>query len=112
MPLSGRANAAKAISFYADDAVMMLDQGSLLEGKQAIQGLLEAMINAKLLPVTKTIIEARTSGDLGFVAGTLTFRMGGGPSIAAKGISFWKRVNGQWKIAYDILNRTGAPPKP
>ena len=90
---------------------MMLDQGSLLEGKQAIQGLLEAMINAKLLPVTKTIIEARTSGDLGFVAGTLTFRMGGGPSIAAKGISVWKRVNGQWKIAYDILNRTTAPPK-
>ena len=64
---------------------MMLDQGPLLEGKQAIQGLLEAMINAKLLTMTRTIIEARTSGDLGFVAGTSTFSMGGGPSIAAKG---------------------------
>jgi ketosteroid isomerase-like protein len=105
-------DAARVASFYADDAIVMPPDQAMVRGRRNVEayyarGFRQDISNFRLLP-----IESAITGAHGFEAGTstLTERKASstrGPDVITtdgKYVVIYKRVNGQWKIAYDIFN--------
>ena len=97
-------------AFYAEDAVMMIERGPMLKGRQQI-------VQQFLLPASKAgvsmsskTIDVAEGGDLGFSAGTAALKAPGA-ALRGKWVSVWKRVQGEWKIAYAIANSDPPPAK-
>ncbi len=99
-------------AFYAGDAVMMIQDGPMLKGRQQIlqQFLLPAAkATANLKSTTKTI-DLSESGDLGYTVGTLEYT-GPAGTLSGKYVAVWKRLQGEWKISYAIANTDPRPAK-
>ena len=85
-----------------------------MKGRSAIQQ--DAARDFKESPeaeLTITPVSSETSGDLGYIQGEFVFK---DRNVHMKGkyVEVWKRVNGEWKILYDIYNSNErpVPPKP
>ena len=83
-----------------------------VKGRNAIQQ--EQEKNFKESPgaeLTITPVSSETSGDLGYIQGEFVFK---DRNVRMKGkyVEVWKRVNGQWKILYDIYNSNERPVPP
>ena len=108
-------NAAKIAGFYTDDAVVMPPNMPMVQGRRDIEAYYKAGFSTnpgimKLRPMESTV-----AGAIGFEAGSSTLSVGGpsGPTSgtsAGKYVVIYKRVNNEWKIAYDIFNND-TPPK-
>jgi uncharacterized protein (TIGR02246 family) len=110
-------DAAKVASFYAEDAVLMPPNAPPIKGKTAIQQDHERLFKeSPSFELTATRLTSETSGDLGYIQGEFIVRRqggsGGGGEVRGKYIEVWKRINGQWKILYDINNANQAPAAP
>ena len=106
-------DAARVASFYAEDAIVMAPDQTMIRGRRNVEayyvrGFRQDVSNFRLVP-----IESRITGSHAFEAGTstLTERKGvsslGEPALVTTGgkyVVIYRRVNGQWKIAYDIFN--------
>jgi len=106
-------DAARIAAFYADDAVVMAPEQTMVQGRRNIQayyvkGFEQDVSDLRLVPM-----ESKTAGDHAFETGTsrLTYRAGSsllsGPGPKAetgKYVVIYKRIAGEWKIAYDIFN--------
>lgn len=106
-------DAAMVASFYADDAVVMPPDQPMVRGRRDVEayyarGFRQDISSFRLVPMESVI-----AGDRGFEAGTslMTERSIassiGGPGLVTTGgkyVVIYRRVNGQWKIAYDIFN--------
>jgi uncharacterized protein (TIGR02246 family) len=95
-------------ALYAEDAVFMPPNGPVVEGRVAIQALLELLPRFTQFEVTIVQIDGR--GDLAFVRATYseTFIVEGTPEpihITGKYVEIWrKQTDGQWLIAVEIFN--------
>ena len=110
-------DAAKVASFYAEDAVLMPPNAPPIKGKKAIQQDHERLFKeSPPFELTATPLASETSGDLGYIQGEFILRRQGasgrGGEVRGKYIEVWKRINGQWKILYDINNANHAPAAP
>jgi len=105
-------DAARVASFYADDAIVMPPDQTMIRRRHVeayyVRGFRQDVSNFRLAPM-----ESRIAGSHAFEAGTstLTERKGvsplGEPALVTTGgkyVVIYRRVNGQWKIAYDIFN--------
>jgi len=106
-------DAARVASFYADDAIVMPPDQTMIRGHRNVEayyvrGFRQDVSNFRLAPMESVI-----AGSHAFEAGTstLTERKGvsplGEPALVTTGgkyVVIYRRVNGQWKIAYDIFN--------
>lgn len=106
-------DAARVAAFYADDAIVMPPNQPMVRGRRAIEsyyarGFQQDVANFRLFP-----IESATNGAQAFEAGRSSLTLGrsaasrGGPDLSTangKYVVIYKRVNDQWKIAYDIFN--------
>ena len=106
-------DAARVASFYADDAIVMPPDQTMIRGRRNVEayyvrGFRQDVSNFRLAPM-----ESGIAGSHAFEAGTstLTERKGVSPlgepalvTIGGKYVVIHRRVNGQWKIAYDIFN--------
>jgi uncharacterized protein (TIGR02246 family) len=106
-------DAARVASFYADDAIVMPPDQAMVKGRSNVEayyarGFRQEIANFRLQP-----IESATTGTHAFEAGTSTLTerrnasaTGGRAEITSDGkyVVIYRRVNGQWKIAYDIFN--------
>ncbi len=103
-------DAVKAAAMYADDAVVMPPDGQMVKGRSAIAARLKSemkgKVTLKLSPSASAI-----SGDQAYEAGTITVALPDGHTLSEKYLVVYKRVGGEWKIAYDIWN-SNAPPTP
>jgi hypothetical protein len=70
------------------------------------------MLKMNPLNSSTKIIEASTSGDIGYTVSTYSMPAGGPVKTAFSGhqLQIWKRVEGQWLIAY-MTWADGPPPK-
>ena len=106
-------DAARVASFYADDAIVMPPNQPMVRGRRNIEsyyarGFQQDISNFRLFPM-----ESAINGAQAFEAGrsSLTARRSassrGGPGLntaSGKYVVIYKRVNDEWKIAYDIFN--------
>lgn len=93
----------KLAEFFAEDVVVMVPGGPILRGRQQVARLvLFAAPKPEFSVVSKTI-DLAESGDLGYSAGINRIE-GPAGSSSGKWVHVWKRVQGQWKIAYAIAN--------
>jgi uncharacterized protein (TIGR02246 family) len=101
----------KAVSFYADDAMQMPDNGPLVKGKDNIRAGWQKMLAlpGPGLTFVTTGVEVARSGDLAYEYGTYDFatqnKQGKITDEQGKYIVVWKKQpDGSWKVAADIDN--------
>ena len=96
-------DAPRVAAFYAEDAIVMPPDQPMVRGRQNIEayyarGFRQDISNFRLAPM-----ESAIAGAHAFEAGasSLTERRG---TTSGKYVVIYTRVDGQWKIAYDIFN--------
>jgi uncharacterized protein (TIGR02246 family) len=110
----------KAVSFYADDAMVFADKGPLEKGKDNIRADWDQMLAlpGPGLTFATTGVDVARSGDMAYEYGAYDFATADkkGSIIDAKGkyVVVWKKqADGSWKVAVDIDNHDAAPaPQP
>ena len=104
-------NINKIMSFIAEDAIFYGPDTLPIIGKQAIRESYEAYGDIEILEYKDTIhkIEVSESGDLGYVLLRINpHRVKFGEEVYEndyKGVTIWKKFDGQWKVLVDCYNR-------
>lgn len=108
---TGSRDLEKTISYYTDDAVVMLPNIPTLTSKEAIRSLWKAMLESPSFSGgwKATKVEVARSGDLAYVSGNYEFKEqdDSGKPITDKGKYFavWrKQADGSWKCVADVFN--------
>lgn len=104
-------DAAKAASFYADDAVVMPPNQPMVRGRADIEAYFKRDFQAGVTNLRLKPMESAISGSHAFVAATATVTVPGGQTENSKYLVVFKRVGNEWKVAYDIYN-SDTPPAP
>jgi uncharacterized protein (TIGR02246 family) len=111
-------DAAKAASFYTDDAVTMWPDAPPVQGKENTQKYFEGMFQTKPENVTFNVakVEVAKSGDVAYEWGTgkLTVKdkKGKATEMTYKSLTAWmKQADGTWKITVDTEIPDLLPPK-
>lgn len=101
----------KMLSYYADDAIVLQPNGPMLNSKDAIRKVWQAMLTAPGFAGgwKATKVEVAKSGEIGYVSGTWEFTMNGpnGKPATERGKFVEvvkKQADGTWKCAVDIWN--------
>ena len=101
----------KAASYYAEDAVFLVDKGALVKGKNSIRMVWKDILapTAPVLTFTTSFVEVARSGDIGYEYGTAEFTTAnkkGKPTVEkGKYVTVWKKQpEGSWKAVVDIDN--------
>jgi uncharacterized protein (TIGR02246 family) len=100
-----------SLSFFADDGVMLPDNGPILTGKESIRKFVsELMANPGFAGSWQASkVEASRGGDLAYVVGTyqLTLNDPKGKPVIDRGkyLTVWKKqLDGTWKALVDTAN--------
>jgi len=114
-------DATKVASFYAEDAVLMPPNATLIKGRAAIEAFFKSEFSIGVTGLKLTPIESVISGSIAFEAGTSVVTIGRrtAPTLTGAGtttdngkyLTTFKRVGNEWKIAYDIFNSDQPKPK-
>jgi uncharacterized protein (TIGR02246 family) len=101
----------KAVSYYAEDAVFLVDKGALVKGKNSIRMAWKDLLapEAPTLTFETSFVEVARSGDIGYEYGTYeltTPNKKGQPKVEkGKYATVWKKqADGSWKAVTDIDN--------
>lgn len=101
----------KAASYYAEDAVFLVDKGALVKGRNSIRMVWKDVLapTAPALSFTTSFVEVARSGDIGYEYGTAEFTTTdkkGKPTVEkAKYATVWKKQpDGSWKAVVDMDN--------
>ena len=109
----------KAMSYYSDDALVMLPDIPTLTGKESIRSLWKSMLESPSFTGgwTPAKVEVAGSGDLAYISGNYEFKEQDerGNPITDKGkyLEVWKKqADGNWKCVAGMFNSdlpAGAP---
>lgn len=96
-------------SLYTPDGRFMVPNAPIAEGRAAVAATWAHLLSLPGVGLTfgPTHIEVAASNDLAFEIGTYTLafdRDGGRIEDRGKYVVVWKRLDGTWKAAADILN--------
>jgi uncharacterized protein (TIGR02246 family) len=101
----------KFISYYSEDAVLLVDKGAMVKGKNSIRMAWKDALapTAPTLTFASSAVEVARSGDIAYEYGTGEFTTAGKkgkPTVEkAKYLTVWKKqADGSWKAAVDIDN--------
>ena len=101
----------KTVSYYSDDAVLMLPNIPTLTGKEPIRALWKSMFESPSFSGgwKTTKVDVARSGDMAYVTGTYEFNEtdGSGKPITDKGkyVEVWKKqADGGWKCVADMFS--------
>ncbi len=105
-----RKDTAAIAGFYTPDGRFMVPNAPIAQGRTAVAALWGHLLSLPgvTLSFGPTHIEAAASGDLAFEIGTyaLGFDRAGAARVEDRGkyVVAWKRIDGVWQAAADILN--------
>ena len=112
----GEAGADGYASFVTEDAVWLLDNGALVEGRDAVRAWILPLTQAEDFSVTweATRVEVSAAGDLAYSMGTYEYSLkdAEGNTVSNKGkfVDIWKKqADGSWKAAVGIGNSDQPP---
>lgn len=102
---SGDMNAA--LTYFADDAVMMAERQPPVRGKAAIRDYLAASSNIPGFRIEWEPLEGKVSGDLGYLIERTKVTMGGPQGkpvvLNQQALTVWrKQADGTWKNVVDM----------
>jgi ketosteroid isomerase-like protein len=107
----GSRDVEKAISYYTDDAVVMLPNIPTLTGKEATRPVWKAMLESPSFSGgwKATKVEVARSGDMAYISGDYEFKEqdDSGKPLTDKGkyLEVWrKQADGSWKCVADMFN--------
>jgi len=105
----GAKDVEKTMSYYADDALMMLPNIPTLTGKDSIRTVWKSLLEAPGFAGGWKVTKVDVSGDLAFVTGTyeITETDDSGKPMTDKGtyIKNWKKqTDGSWKCVSDMFS--------
>lgn len=99
------------VNAYTDDAMLMAPMRDPIKGKAAIREYWTTttykQLKHKLEPV-EIIIDGDLAYDYGFIFGQSETNGVAGQPGSSKYYVVWKKVNGQWKIHFDMWNARDA----
>ncbi|MDE2004945.1 MAG: SgcJ/EcaC family oxidoreductase [Rhodospirillales bacterium] len=104
-----RGDAAAIAQFYTPDGRFMVPNAPIAEGREAVAAMWAHLLAlpGAALSFGPTHIEAAIGGDLAFEIGTYALgfdRDAKRVEDRGKYVVVWKRLDGSWKAAADILN--------
>jgi len=107
-------NVDRIIGYYADDAISNPPGFPVSKGKTAIKADLQTYFDTYAMKRDFKLISVDVAGDYATRYGewsqTLTPKAGGDPiTETGRCVLGWKKVNGEWKVAWEIWN-TYEPP--
>lgn len=102
-------DSAKIASLYAEDAVLMPPNASVVNGRAAIQAFWKGMLDQGARDISLATIAGAVSGDMGYEAGTYRVTMGaaGGAPAPDNGkylLTVQRGKDGKWLKRHDIFN--------
>ena len=104
-------DAAGVAAVYTEDGVVMAPGAETVQGREAIQALIEQDLSANegnTLHIDS--VEHAMSGDLGFARGTYSVTDADGNTVdTGKWVEVRKKVDGKWYIHRDIWNSDSSP---
>ncbi len=106
----------KVLSYWADDAVVMLPGQETIKGKQAIKEMIEGTSNIPGFKISWEPLSASVSksGDMAYLIeeNQVSFQDSTGKTITEynKAVTVWrKEADGSWKNVVDMYNAKPAP---
>ena len=110
-------DAAAAASHYAQDAAAFPPDQTKVEGRENIQKMWQAVIDAGVTDLALTTAEVEESGGLAFESGAVSLKMPGKDGkpmdVSGKYVMVWKKAaDGSWQLYRDIWNADPATEKP
>jgi uncharacterized protein (TIGR02246 family) len=105
---------AKTIAtLFTEDAMVMPPYSEAVRGRQAIEGLFQALAAAGIKQAVLTTQEVEAHGDSATEIGTFSIKDATGKEVdRGKYVAVWKRVKGQWQMHRDIWNSSLPMPAP
>jgi ketosteroid isomerase-like protein len=102
-------DSASFITFYADDATVMLPNEPVIRGMNAIKAVVTPMMQDPNFSLSFTTDKVEVSGILAYTQGTVSLRTTGRDgkpfSDTGKYLTVWKKQSdGSWKAIEDIFN--------
>jgi uncharacterized protein (TIGR02246 family) len=98
-------DAAGAAALYKDDAAMLPPNADPVEGRQAIQAAIQAMIDAGFQSTAMEAVETKEGGDLVVEYGRYKAELRGGRTDVGKYIVVQERQDdGSFKLALDMYS--------
>lgn len=109
-------DAAAAVAYYADDAIVMLPNHAPIKGRKGIQALFEAYFKENAAKIAHTPLETQVTGDWAYERGnlavTVTPKSGKPREESFKYLVIVKRQpDGSWKVYWDMSNNNEPPPE-
>ncbi len=110
-------NIETVLTFYADDATQLPNNGEAIKGKENIKAEMEKMMamGMKMKDVSFTTVEVDAVGDLGYEIGnySMTIEMAPMGEMKDEGkyiALFKKQQDGSWKVYAEIWNTNSPAP--
>lgn len=102
-------DSASFVTFYADDATVMLPNEPAIKGMDAIKAVMTPMMQDPNFSLSFTTDKVEVSGILAYTQGAVSFKSTGrdGKPLADTGkyLTVWKKqADGSWKAIEDIFN--------
>lgn len=107
-----RGQADQVGSFYTEDAVSMPPNRPMVQGRGAIIATIRRNLADDPATMLLTPIESAIVGDRAYEVGTRVMTWKTGLVLTEKYTRVYKRVGGEWKIAYFIWNSDSAASPP
>ncbi len=99
-----RGDAATIASFHSADAQIMPPNGSIIEGREAIQAFWQGFIDTGVKG-SLTSIEITVDGDMGYKVGTFRILDAAGAELDhGKFLEIWRLMDGKWQFHRDMWN--------
>jgi beta-lactamase regulating signal transducer with metallopeptidase domain/ketosteroid isomerase-like protein len=106
----------KAVTYYAEDATLLVMGRSMVQGKDAISKLIKEGVaqSPPLVSISRDVIQIEGDANMAYVVNLFAWTMkdsasGNEFTISGKGVHVWQRQKeGSWKIFIDI-NNTDVP---
>ena len=107
-----RGDAAALAATYTSDGQALPTHSDIIEGRAALQGFWQAVLDMGIKSGTLETIELDIQGDAAIEIGKYALQGEGGQILdAGKYLVVWKQEGGQWKWHRDIWNSSMPAPE-
>ena len=104
--VAGAKDLNKTVSYYADDAVVLPPNQSMVTSKDGIRNLWKGFLDSLTdISWETTRVKTSNSGDMGYLIGTYSMTMKDGTKDTGKYCEVWKKqADGKWKVVADMFS--------